>query len=189
MGLGRDKYFLERVHQECCVLVGMFSASLQALCWIFNTTLSKAIRTLTFCALKNQCSQATQSSTKMWLFGSKSLLFSKQFNKNCCCGTFSIHSYSACTGLLHGKELRIHRSAWLSVPLRWNPNQLSITGSIAVLVGHMLHPAVVGQSQRLSQGKAMFVPLPWSCITLTTELKNWLVLYPWSVLFKDALAL
>lgn len=105
--------------------MGKFSASLQALCWIFNTTQSKAIKTLTIlCSEKIIVVKQHKSNTKMWLFGCNLFLFSQQ----CQVSMGSIyqrllllhllHSFLwHLPGLLHGKEPRIHRSAWRSAPL------------------------------------------------------------------------
>lgn len=52
---------------------------------------------------------------------------------------------------------------------RHNLNQPFSTG-IALAVGHVLPPAIGGTVMEKSILKAMFVP--WSCISLTMELKN-----------------
>lgn len=65
-----------------------------------------------------------------------------------------------------------------------NPNQLSNT-SIAIPVGHVVHPADERQQWRYPQGKAMFFLLPRSCFVLSTELENWLRLCPVCRLLKD----
>lgn len=57
------------------------------------------------------------------------------------------------------------------------PNQLS-SFSIAVSVEHVLQRAVESQLLRWSQGKAIFVLLPQSCITLMLVLESLLGLQP-----------